>query len=111
MWRSISRSVSFTLGLALLLLGTIQLYAGLQVANGSEDYIANTVSALVALFPGAVFLTYAFRSANSEAPSAPSSELLTTGSGIAAESDGVVIPFPGTPAIKPYSQVTRHSVK
>ena len=76
MWERIAKLSSFTLGASLMLLGTVQLYAGLSAAVSEEALIASTVSAFMVLFPGVVFLSYAMKSMEPSRLMRPSTQLL-----------------------------------
>lgn len=91
MWEKITKLSSFALGLLLMVLGTVQLYAGLAAAVTEEALIVSTVSAFMVLFPGVVFLSYAMKSMEPSRFMRPAAELLMGDD--AKNPDGNVVPF------------------
>lgn len=76
MWEKITKLSSFALGMLLMVLGTVQLYAGLAAAVTEEALVVSTVSAFMVLFPGVVFLSYAMKSMEPSRFMGPAADLL-----------------------------------
>ena len=91
MWEKIKKLSSFALGMVLMVLGTVQLYAGLAAAVTEEALAASTVSAFMVLFPGVVFLSYAMKSMEPSRFMRPAAELIMGDD--AKNPDGNVVPF------------------
>ncbi len=97
MWGQIAKKVSFVLGSALVLLGTVQLYVSLSAAGSEEALFASAASAFMVLFPGAVFVSYSLQSVPRFSSRSKPAEILLAADEPAfsvPEGDSVIIAFP-----------------
>ncbi len=94
MWEKSTKLTSFALGVVLMVLGTVQLYAGLAAAVTEDALVVSTVSAFMVLFPSVVFLSYAMRSMEPSRFMRPAADLLMGEDGDElSNTGGNVVPF------------------
>ncbi len=94
MWEKSTKLTSFALGVVLMVLGTVQLYAGLAAAVTEDALVVSTVSAFMVLFPSVVFLSYAMKSMEPSRFMLPAADLLIgEDAESAANTGGNVVPF------------------